>query len=976
MMVLGFLRKSLNLSIGETNLRIRQESEAISSLRKKCKNKTVVQVLQDEITEWLESGEETAKIELDRISENDRKLYFSLGEEGSFEIQFPADYPFTKELFDISSPSPSLQHWVAEMASFVKDSCGAAREAEPPIFLSRLLSRAAEKYLELSPEEIQSEEEFDFETEKGTTDDFDLQSKQFNHSLEVLALKKRWSKREVQIRDQMVKEEQAKTKKKSYTQIDVIPNTSQKKVDQIFTSNAASGVLTNDLLTIMEQTKELGFSAEPVDDNIYHWRVKLFGFDQECKLGKQLQQIKQKYGYDFVELDVSFTFDLYPFYPPLVKLVRPRFHGFMMGRVTCMDLLKLSHWDPVKDMRFVLTEIRNMVREIGKLDSDNLFNDVGMFPEGAYTELEYLLLRLELLSEQQSRAASRFADERAKRKINEEQLKKMEEKEEVIQIKKKKEDTKDSQKEKEKKKVKEIFPTSPSSTYWAKGTGYGHSNYQKSQWDVQAYLAAQREKDSQTEEVLQGIFNFFNKVVLPPGQFEILEESCLIPVLESYLRNDSLLDMGRHTSLYIVILGVVRGMSRHKSLVALLDSLPLQSTPICELLKKIQIQASIFMKRVSLDESLEFELAKDIITIYEEMDQNLKEYKKVKREQEKILKEQKILEETKELNIMDKEEETSKQLLTEGNMEKVIDELNSKKEEVNKEETKMVPGKQEEGENDEDLLKEYERCLQHQQFDTVSMKDLRGNYVHHYNNYEPSSTILREKVFRLAQEQGSLATSLPLNLSSSVFVKVDEERMDMMQALITGPCDTPYDSGCFQFDIYFSQQYPNTAPLVNLQTTGGGSVRFNPNLYNCGKVCLSLLGTWSGADGENWNKDTSTILQVLVSIQSLIFVPQPYFNEPGYERQINTKAGDDASKKYNEVIRLATVEYAMLNQLRNPNPGFESVIRAHFYLKRRKVLRQVENWLEEGKGSSNHYSRLKRAYDDLKSELEKLEPST
>lgn len=30
---------------------------------------------------------------------------------------------------------------------------------------------------------------------------------------------------------------------------------------------------------------------------------------------------------------------------------------------------------------------------------------------------------------------------------------------------------------------------------------------------------------------------------------------------------------------------------------------------------------------------------------------------------------------------------------------------------------------------------------------------------------------------------------------------------------------------------------------VNLQTTGNGTVRFNPNLYNCGKVCLSLLGT-------------------------------------------------------------------------------------------------------------------------------------
>ena len=48
-----------------------------------------------------------------------------------------------------------------------------------------------------------------------------------------------------------------------------------------------------------------------------------------------------------------------------------------------------------------------------------------------------------------------------------------------------------------------------------------------------------------------------------------------------------------------------------------------------------------------------------------------------------------------------------------------------------------------------------------------------------------------------------------------------------------------------------------------------------------GKVCLSLLGTWEGAKGEGWNANASTALQVLLSIQSLILVPQPYFNEPG-----------------------------------------------------------------------------------------------
>jgi hypothetical protein len=66
--------------------------------------------------------------------------------------------------------------------------------------------------------------------------------------------------------------------------------------------------------------------------------------------------------------------------------------------------------------------------------------------------------------------------------------------------------------------------------------------------------------------------------------------------------------------------------------------------------------------------------------------------------------------------------------------------------------------------------------------------------------------------------------------------------------------------------------------MVLLRTTGGGRVRFNPNLYACGKVCLSLLGTWSGAQGESWNPDASSALQVLISIQSLILVDDPYFN--------------------------------------------------------------------------------------------------
>ena len=42
------------------------------------------------------------------------------------------------------------------------------------------------------------------------------------------------------------------------------------------------------------------------------------------------------------------------------------------------------------------------------------------------------------------------------------------------------------------------------------------------------------------------------------------------------------------------------------------------------------------------------------------------------------------------------------------------------------------------------------------------------------------------------------------------------------------------------------------------------------------------------------------MLQVLVSIQSLILVPDPYFNEPGYEQSINTDSGKKLSEEYNK----------------------------------------------------------------------------
>ena len=64
---------------------------------------------------------------------------------------------------------------------------------------------------------------------------------------------------------------------------------------------------------------------------------------------------------------------------------------------------------------------------------------------------------------------------------------------------------------------------------------------------------------------------------------------------------------------------------------------------------------------------------------------------------------------------------------------------------------------------------------------------------------------------------------------------------------------------------------------------------------------------------------------MLVSIQSLILVSEPYFNEPGYERSRGTAAGTANCREYDSNIRQATVKYAMLEMLKHPPACFKEV---------------------------------------------------
>ena len=84
---------------------------------------------------------------------------------------------------------------------------------------------------------------------------------------------------------------------------------------------------------------------------------------------------------------------------------------------------------------------------------------------------------------------------------------------------------------------------------------------------------------------------------------------------------------------------------------------------------------------------------------------------------------------------------------------------------------------------------------------------------------------------------------------SGIFINVDENDEFIIRALIIGPDDTPYRYGYYFFHLHFSKtNYPFVPPKVTFCTLEKG-VRFNPNLYEKGKVCLSIINTWAG---EKW----------------------------------------------------------------------------------------------------------------------------
>lgn len=229
--------------------------------------------------------------------------------------------------------------------------------------------------------------------------------------------------------------------------------------------------------------------------------------------------------------------DLFPFYPPSVRLVRPRLKNFMIGRIICMEELTLSKWNSTRTMIDILNAIRRLLTTYGEVDDSIIgINDLhATIPP--YTAIEFQLLRLSMLTEIIPRIVKLYTDIEQKQFI----VPKLKTK---LQIEKhqEKEKQKQNEKQKEKEKTKENNETTDAymsvtngttkkkNEYWASGTGYGYGRTNTNdQWDPEAFIAAQRKKDAEIQEITTELVKELQNNTIADTVITVLDQSCLIP---------------------------------------------------------------------------------------------------------------------------------------------------------------------------------------------------------------------------------------------------------------------------------------------------------------------------------------------------------------------------------------------------------------------------------------------------------------
>ncbi|XP_026409982.1 probable ubiquitin-conjugating enzyme E2 25 [Papaver somniferum] len=231
---------------------------------------------------------------------------------------------------------------------------------------------------------------------------------------------------------------------------------------------------------------------------------------------------------------------------------------------------------------------------------------------------------------------------------------------------------------------------------------------------------------------------------------------------------------------------------------------------------------------------------------------------------------------------------------------------------------------------------------QFKQFDFVSStaQSEKGIIYH----YAPSSSSGKQQINnssidrhrRIMQEWKILKTGLP----DSVYVRVYDN--DVIRAAIIGGAVRCY----------------NECTLLNLHAAGVDRFRIDTRwaTYQCQKLLVA-----------KWNPNTSTILDILLSVQLVFQTEDPYYgmktNDPRLQKAIKTGYKFDESLKCNERLFRANC-LAMLVTLRRPPKDFEEFVAQHFRDRAETILTAFNRYKIKYGDHFKYEMKMGREYHD------------
>lgn len=206
------------------------------------------------------------------------------------------------------------------------------------------------------------------------------------------------------------------------------------------------------------------------------------------------------------------------------------------------------------------------------------------------------------------------------------------------------------------------------------------------------------------------------------------------------------------------------------------------------------------------------------------------------------------------------------------------------------------------------------------------------------------------------------------NNKNGIYLEYDEADIYKLDLVLVGS-DGPYLGCFFEFNIVLPPTYPFSPPKFKFKSPDE-NMRIHPNLYGSGKVCLSVINTWSG---PGWTA-CNTILSVCnILLGMVLSLKNPLSAEPAYE---DIHINNPKAIYYKELVYCESINELLINNLKKNMTDFKKEYIRNNKEVYKNLIKNKLKWEYEYKYTPYMYRKINRIVKfnskNARSELNKL----